>query len=89
MIKKELKVKNRLGIHARPASLIAKMAVNYNSEIILIKGKHKADAKNILDILSLIAESGTIITLRVNGIDEIKAASAIEDLFENKFKDAY
>ncbi|MBO5924287.1 MAG: HPr family phosphocarrier protein [Lentisphaeria bacterium] len=87
----EIKVKilNRLGLHARPASLIAQAAGRFAADISLTpEGGNTADAKSILSLLMLGAPCGTELTLQINGHDaeeEAAAAETISGLFASKF----
>lgn len=87
MVEKILTVKNRAGIHARPASLIAQMANKYQSEISLEKDSIVVNAKSIMGVITMAAGYNTTITLKVEGSDEQDAANAIEKLFEGKFEE--
>ena len=85
MVEKILTVKNRAGIHARPATLIAQMANKFTSEITLEKDSIVVNAKSIMGVITMAAGYNTTMTLKVEGPDESEAASAIENLFETKF----
>lgn len=87
MIEKILTVKNRAGIHARPASLIAQLANKYQSEISLEKDSIVVNAKSIMGVITMAAGYNTTINLKVEGSDEQDAANAIEKLFEGKFEE--
>ena len=87
MVEKILTVKNRAGIHARPATLIAQLANKFTSEITLEKDSIVINAKSIMGVITMAAGYNTTLTLKVEGPDESEAASAIEDLLEKKFDD--
>ena len=87
MVEKILTVKNRAGIHARPATLIAQLANKFTSEITLEKDSIVINAKSIMGVITMAAGYNTTLTLKVEGPDESEAASAIADLFEKKFDD--
>lgn len=87
MIEKILTVKNRAGIHARPASLIAQTANKFSSEITLEKDEIVVNAKSIMGVIAMAAGYNTTIVLKVEGDDEQDAAAAIERLFETKFEE--
>ena len=78
MVEKILTVRNRAGIHARPASLIAQMANKFQSEISLEKDSIVVNAKSIMGVITMAAGYNTTITLKVEGSDEQDAAAAIE-----------
>lgn len=87
MVEKILIVKNRAGIHARPATLIAQLANKFTSEITLEKDSIVVNAKSIMGVITMAAGYNTTMTLKVEGPDESEAASAIENLFDTKFDD--
>lgn len=87
MIEEVLTIENKLGIHARPASLLVQEATRFQSEIQLIKDGAAADAKSIMSIMMLAASKGTKISLNVNGPDEQDAFDAVATLFKNKFNE--
>ena len=85
MIKKKVKIINKLGLHARASSKLTQLASQFNSEIFLIKNSKKVNATNIMDILMLAASLGSEVEIQVNGPDEKKAMKQISELFENYF----
>ncbi|MBO5608470.1 MAG: HPr family phosphocarrier protein [Treponema sp.] len=87
MVEKILTVRNRAGIHARPAALIAQTANKYASEIILEKDTASVNAKSIMGVITMAAGYSTTLTLKVEGSDEQEAAEAIFALFESKFEE--
>ena len=80
---------NKNGLHARPSALVANTAREFESKIIFAHGKQRADAASILQLLALYASYNTTVILYIHGPDEIKAAAAMQNLFDTKFKDAY
>jgi phosphocarrier protein HPr len=87
MIEKQLVVRNRAGIHARPAAIIAQTANKYTCEIILSRDDTTVNAKSIMGVITMAAGYNTTLTLTTNGSDEKAAAQAIESLFESKFEE--
>lgn len=85
MIRKEVTIKNKLGLHARPASLLVKLASSFESDVQLIKDDTEVNAKSILGVMMLAAAQGNVITIVANGKDEDQAVKAIVELIENKF----
>jgi phosphocarrier protein HPr len=85
MMKKELKIINELGIHARPAGMLANTASRFACDIKLIKEGMEVNAKSIMGIMTLAAGSGSVIEVIAKGKDEAEALKAIEDLFAKKF----
>ena len=87
MLKAKLKVSNQLGLHARAAAQLVRLAGKFDSRIELIcdKNSRVADAKSILSVLTLAATKGTEVEINVEGSDETQALKAIEELFQNGF----
>ena len=73
------RIKDELGIHARPAGLLVKEAGKYQSEIKIKKGEKEADAKRIFSVMSLACKCGEEIIITVEGPDEVEAATALEN----------
>lgn len=87
MIEKEVTVKNRAGIHARPAAIIARLANNYECEVTLSRGEVNVNAKSIMGVITMAAGYNSVLTLRCDGADEKEALEAIEALFIGKFEE--
>ena len=87
MIKKKIKVINKLGLHARASSKLTQLASQFNSKIFIIKNNKKVNAKNIMDILMLAASVDSEVEIEANGSDEIEAIKQIEKLFQNYFEE--
>lgn len=87
MLEKEIKIVNRLGLHARAAAQLVRLAGQFKSKIMISRTDNgvSADAKSILSILSLAASRGTILKLECNGEDETEAILAVEKLFKEGF----
>ena len=85
MVKKNIKIINKLGLHARASSKLTQLACTFNSEIFLIKDGNKVNAKSIMEVLMLAASKNTIILLEASGSDEKKAILDIENLINNYF----
>ena len=89
MITQEIKITNRLGLHARPAAMLVQTASNFSCDIKIMKDSVQVNAKSIMGVLMLAAEYGSSLQLQCNGIDEAQAAQAIADLFEHKFNEEF
>lgn len=87
MIEKTVKIINPLGLHARAAAQLVRMAGKYKSHIKLVRTDNEvmADAKSILSVLTLAASKGTELILTVEGADENEATIALEELIINGF----
>ncbi len=87
MTTKNVTIKNRAGIHARPAALIAQTANRFASEILIEREDTRINAKSIMGIITMAASYNTELTLVADGADEHEAVAAIYALFENKFEE--
>lgn len=75
-----------VGIHARPAGLLAKKAAEYKSIITVVKGEKKADTRRLMALMGLGIKCGDVITVQADGEDEQSAIDAIKTYFiDNKF----
>ena len=75
--KREIVVKNRTGLHARPAAIFVQVANKYESDITIVKDDQEINGKSIMGILMLAAEKGAKITIVADGSD---AEAAVEEL---------
>ncbi len=89
MVQKDLKILNRLGLHARPAAQIAQTAAGFACNIELTKDNITINAKSIMGIMMLAVEFGSSLRLTTNGTDEEQAAQALEKLFNDKFNEEF
>lgn len=85
MNRKELKIENKLGLHARAAAQIVKTASAYRSRILLIKDGVEVDGKSIMGIMMLAAAKGTTVVVQAEGPDEESAVEGFERLFRDRF----
>ena len=85
MIKKSITIINELGIHARPAGMIANTSSHFACDIKIIKEGMEVNAKSIMGIMTLAAGKGSVIEVIAKGKDEAAAVAAIADLFTRKF----
>jgi phosphocarrier protein NPr/phosphocarrier protein len=77
-------VLNAQGLHARPADMVARLARRYRSQIEIVKGNERVDAKSVLGLLTLGAYQGVQLTLCAQGDDAEEALDALVDLFERE-----
>lgn len=82
---KEVTVKNRAGLHTRPAATLVKLSSKFDSEIYLIRGGFMINGKSIIGVMTLAAENGCVLTVRAEGNDAEKAVNEIAKLFDNGF----
>ena len=85
MPEREVKILNKLGIHARPAAEIVKTAGKFKSSITIVRDDLEVNAKSIMGVMMLAAECGATITLRATGDDAEAALDALCAVIANKF----
>ncbi|MCS7280671.1 MAG: HPr family phosphocarrier protein [Desulfobacterota bacterium] len=85
MVKSKFVIKNRLGLHARPAAIFVKKANEYSSEVRIEKDGKKVNGKSITSLLMLACPFGTEITLEVEGEDEEEAFKELSKIIEEGF----
>lgn len=85
MIQREVTIKNRAGLHTRPAATLVKAAARFQSEFLIEKDGMEINGKSIIGVMTLAAEQGSVLTLKFEGEDEERACAAIVDLFERGF----
>ncbi|MBI2194111.1 MAG: HPr family phosphocarrier protein [Planctomycetes bacterium] len=78
-------VRNQKGLHARPSTLIVEAALKFQADVYLLRGDLRANAKKLLDVLSLGAEQGAIVTLEAAGPDAEEAILTVKGLVETEF----
>ena len=81
----EIEVTNKLGLHARAAAKLTKLASQFVSEIFIVKGARRVNAKSIMGVMMLAAGKGTVVQIQADGGDEQDALQAIRELFDEKF----
>ena len=85
MIEREVMIKNRTGLHTRPAATLVKVASKFRSEFTIYKDGMEINGKSIIGVMTLAAEQGSKLNLKFEGDDEAEAAMAVIELFERGF----
>ncbi|MCB2203780.1 HPr family phosphocarrier protein [bacterium] len=85
MIEREITIKNRTGLHTRPAATLVKTAARFASEFYIKKDDFEINGKSIIGVMTLAAEQGSTLRLTFEGADEDEMADAVTELFENGF----
>lgn len=88
MVEREVVIKNRAGLHTRPAALLVKTAAKFTSDFYINKDGMEINGKSIIGVMTLAAEQGAKMILRFSGEDEKEAAKAVLELFERGFDEA-
>lgn len=85
MIVKKIKVINKLGLHARPSTMLVKTATQFRSELKIRKEEIEINGKSLLGVLTLAAAYGSELELIADGIDEKELVEKMQELFSSKF----
>lgn len=85
MEKRTFKIKNKLGLHARPAAKLVGVSNQYEAKIIFERNGDQADGKSLLSILTLACPRGSRITIIAEGNDARDAIEALGKVIEDKF----
>lgn len=85
MTEKSFMVKNRLGLHARPAALFVQTTNKFKSSVKVRKGEQEVDGKSIMGLMMLAAEEGSSLVIIADGPDEGDVLANLEKLFSSRF----
>ncbi len=85
MVEVEVVIKNKAGLHTRPAANLVKTAAKFKSDFFIYKDGFEINGKSIIGVMTLAAEQGAKLLLRFDGEDEQEAARAVCELFERGF----
>ena len=87
MVRVELLITNKLGLHARAAGRFVQAAAPFSSEIWIRKGNNRVNGKSIMGILTLAAARGDTVILEADGPDEEQALATLRDLVRSGFEE--
>ncbi len=85
MIKQDIVIINKLGLHARASTKLTQTASQFSAEIWIERNGRKVNAKSIMGVMMLAAAKGSTVTLEANGEDEVAAIAALEALINDYF----
>lgn len=85
MIKTDITISNKLGLHARAAAKLTKLAAGYPCEVWMSKGERRINAKSIMGVMMLAAGLGTQVEVETDGAQEQEAMNALLALIDDKF----
>jgi phosphocarrier protein HPr len=88
MIRSDIEIINKLGLHARAASKLVNLASQFSSSVFIENKGNKVNAKSIMGVMMLAASQGTELILEVDGEDEQKCTDSIIELINNRFDEA-
>ena len=83
IIKRNIKIKNPQGLHARPASVFVKIANKFESEVTVKKGGEIVNGKSIMGLMTLAAHEGAMIEIEASGADAEQAMNELETFLLN------
>jgi phosphocarrier protein len=85
MIKRNARISNKLGLHARASAKLTKLAASFESDVHMSRNGRRINAKSIMGVMMLAAGLGTDVEIETEGPDEQRAADAIVALIDDKF----
>jgi phosphocarrier protein HPr len=85
MLRQEIEIINKLGLHARASAKLIQVASQYPCEVVLDRDGKRANAKSIMAVMMLAASKGTTLTIETDGADEQVALDAVLALINDKF----
>jgi len=88
MLTKTLTIVNKLGLHARAAAKLVKLASSFESDVQVKRQQREVNGKSIMGVMMLAASKGTEIDLTVSGTDETSAMEQLVDLIQSGFGEA-
>ena len=86
-IDRTVTIRNRLGLHARPAGEFVKTASKFESKITIAKGELEVNGKSIMGVMTLAAECGSKVTVKAEGDDAELAVNALAEVLDTEFGD--
>jgi phosphocarrier protein HPr len=87
MTERIVTIRNRAGMHARPAALLVKTAGAFEAQVWIENGSERVNGKSIMGVITLGATFNTPLKLIADGPDEAQALDALEKLFQNRFEE--
>ncbi len=85
LVERDVTVVNELGLHARPAAELVKVASRFEADLTLCRDGMEVNAKSILGVMTLAAERGAVLQLRARGADASDAVEALAQLVAKGF----
>ena len=85
MVKTEITISNKLGLHARASAKLTKLAGSFPCDVFMSKGERRINAKSIMGVMMLAAGVGSLVELETDGAQEQEAMDALIALINDKF----
>ncbi len=83
--RREVKIQNNLGLHARPATKFVQLASKFRCKVTVRKDSQTVNGKSVMGMMMLAAAKGTKIVIEANGQDALEAVEALEGLVKERF----
>ena len=87
MVSEKVTIINKQGLHARPAGVFVKEMANFKSDITLINGEKKVNAKRVMQVMTACIKCGTEIEIQCEGPDEAEMLQAAINLIKSGMGD--
>ena len=88
MIQHTVTIKNRAGLHTRPAAMLVKITSRFAADIFLVRNGFRVNAKSIIGVMTLAAEQHSELTIELDGDDAEQALQEMLEFFEAGFGEA-
>jgi phosphocarrier protein len=85
VLKRDIKIVNKLGLHARASAKLTQMASGFAAAVWISRNGRRVNAKSIMGVMMLAAGLGSTVEIETDGADEAGAMEAIAQLFADKF----
>jgi phosphocarrier protein HPr len=85
VVRSEVEIVNRLGLHARAAARLVTLASQFKCDVFVQRGEKRVNGKSIMGVMMLAAAQGTMIEIIAEGEDEERAVEKIVDLIRHRF----
>lgn len=85
MIKIEIEIINKLGLHARASAKLTQLAAKFKSEVWMTRNAQRINAKSIMGVMMLAAGKGAKVMIEASGEDETECIQSLENLINGKF----
>ena len=84
-LSRDIKIINKLGMHARAAAKFVKLASSFNSQIDIERQDRRVNGKSIMGVMMLAASQGSVVTIYADGDDAEDSLNQLEQLINNRF----
>ena len=85
MLRQDVEITNKLGLHARASAKLTQVASQFKSNIWITRLERRVNAKSIMGVMMLAANKGSVVHLEIDGEDEAEALRALDALIVDKF----